>query len=165
MLRAGGKPRQQLDICAQMSRTDGCAQNKLEQKKFFQRNRIPVGSFIGVDTAEDLQEAAEHFGYPLMLKSCRCALCMWSSQVLQHPPSPQPLGVVVWEHQSMLSMSMSCTLHNAKVHPARATAELGWGGSSQAQPSCAYPGEQLLRCCPDIASGWGIAAQCCTCAG
>ena len=48
-------------------------QDKLEQKKFFQRNHIPTGSFAAVDSAEDLHEAAERFGFPLMLKSCRCA--------------------------------------------------------------------------------------------
>ena len=47
------------------------AQDKLEQKKFFRRNRIPTGTFVPIDSAEDLQEAADQFGFPFMLKSCK----------------------------------------------------------------------------------------------
>ena len=46
-------------------------QDKLEQKRFFKRNNIPTGAFVAVDSAEDLQEAADRFGLPFMLKSCR----------------------------------------------------------------------------------------------
>ena len=49
-----------------------CGQDKLEQKKFFQRHKVPTGSFIGLELGEDIREAAEVFGFPFMLKSCRC---------------------------------------------------------------------------------------------
>ena len=49
-------------------------QDKLEQRKFFQRHRIPTGSFLAVEFGEDLREAAEVFGFPFMLKATRYRL-------------------------------------------------------------------------------------------
>lgn len=45
-------------------------QNKYTQKKVLQENGIPVPDFIKVSSIEDIDEAAEKYSYPLMLKSC-----------------------------------------------------------------------------------------------
>ena len=45
-------------------------QNKYHQKTMLKQNQIAVPDFIKVTGPEDIQEAAEEFCYPLMLKSC-----------------------------------------------------------------------------------------------
>jgi len=45
-------------------------QNKYHQKTMLKQNQIAVPDFIKVTGVKDIQEAAEEFGYPLMLKSC-----------------------------------------------------------------------------------------------
>ena len=45
-------------------------QNKYHQKTMLKQNQIAVPDFIKVTGFKDIQEAAEEFGYPLMLKSC-----------------------------------------------------------------------------------------------
>lgn len=46
-------------------------QDKLRQKEFLESHGLPVPRFRGVNTLADLQQAADVFGYPLMVKSCR----------------------------------------------------------------------------------------------
>ena len=48
-------------------------QNKLEQKEFLARHDIPVAPFLAVDTPSDIEQAAQMWGYPLMLKARRDA--------------------------------------------------------------------------------------------
>ena len=43
--------------------------DKFRQKEFLRLNDIPVADFTAVTTAEDIQKAAEDFGYPLVLKA------------------------------------------------------------------------------------------------
>ncbi|MBS4024438.1 MAG: 5-(carboxyamino)imidazole ribonucleotide synthase [Clostridia bacterium] len=45
-------------------------QNKLHQKQALQQAGIPVAPFLPVAGREDLIQAAENFGYPLLLKAC-----------------------------------------------------------------------------------------------
>ncbi|MFO7818795.1 MAG: 5-(carboxyamino)imidazole ribonucleotide synthase, partial [Halanaerobacter sp.] len=45
-------------------------QNKYEQKELLKENGLPVPDYIKVEEKEDIKEAVEEFGYPLMLKSC-----------------------------------------------------------------------------------------------
>ncbi|MFW5789607.1 MAG: 5-(carboxyamino)imidazole ribonucleotide synthase [Halanaerobiaceae bacterium] len=45
-------------------------QNKYHQKTMLKQNQIAVPDFMKVTGIEDIQEAVEEFGYPLMLKSC-----------------------------------------------------------------------------------------------
>ncbi|MGA9400769.1 5-(carboxyamino)imidazole ribonucleotide synthase [Haladaptatus sp.] len=47
-------------------------QDKLVQKHALQDRGIPVPDFRQVDSREDLLEAGEEFGYPMMLKARRC---------------------------------------------------------------------------------------------
>lgn len=42
--------------------------DKLKQKEFLRKNRIPVAPFISVETKDDVKKAAKKFGYPLLLK-------------------------------------------------------------------------------------------------
>lgn len=44
-------------------------QNKYNQKLELQKNKIPLGDFLYVDSVESIKEAAKLFGYPIMLKS------------------------------------------------------------------------------------------------
>lgn len=46
-------------------------QDKFRQKTFLADHGLPVPRFMKVNQLEDLQKAAETFGYPLMLKSCK----------------------------------------------------------------------------------------------
>lgn len=46
-------------------------QDKFRQKTFLSDQGLPVPRFMAVQTLEDLQKAADTFGYPLMLKSCK----------------------------------------------------------------------------------------------
>lgn len=43
--------------------------DKLKQKEFLQKNNIPIAKFMEVNSREDILNAAEKFGYPLMLKA------------------------------------------------------------------------------------------------
>jgi 5-(carboxyamino)imidazole ribonucleotide synthase len=43
--------------------------DKLEQKKFLQKNGIPVADFVGVETVDDIKAAGKKFGYPFLLKA------------------------------------------------------------------------------------------------
>ena len=45
-------------------------QNKYHQKTVLKQDKIAVPEFIKVSGAADIREAAQKFGYPLMLKSC-----------------------------------------------------------------------------------------------
>ncbi|MFP4372288.1 MAG: 5-(carboxyamino)imidazole ribonucleotide synthase [Halanaerobium sp.] len=45
-------------------------QNKYHQKNVLKEDQIAVPNFKKVSSLEDIKEAAEEFGYPLMLKSC-----------------------------------------------------------------------------------------------
>lgn len=45
-------------------------QNKLLQKKLLKENKIPVPDFMEIKTFEDINNAAEVYNYPFMLKSC-----------------------------------------------------------------------------------------------
>ncbi|MGM0603576.1 MAG: 5-(carboxyamino)imidazole ribonucleotide synthase [Bacillota bacterium] len=45
-------------------------QNKYHQKNVLKQDKIAVPDFKKVTSQEDIKEAAEDFGYPLMLKSC-----------------------------------------------------------------------------------------------
>jgi len=47
------------------------AQDKLEQKRHFQKAGVPVADFLGVDDSAAAQEAARAFGFPFMLKARR----------------------------------------------------------------------------------------------
>ena len=44
-------------------------QDKLEQMQLFERSAVPVPSFTAVDTADDLREALDTLGSPVMLKA------------------------------------------------------------------------------------------------
>jgi len=44
-------------------------QDKLVQKTFLNKNKIPVSEFIQVDTPEDIRKGIEKFGFPVLLKS------------------------------------------------------------------------------------------------
>jgi 5-(carboxyamino)imidazole ribonucleotide synthase len=43
--------------------------DKLIQKQFLTKYKIPVAPFLAVETKEDIQKAAEELGYPLVLKA------------------------------------------------------------------------------------------------
>src|SRR6056297_3163863 len=45
-------------------------QNKYHQKNVLKQDQIAVPDFRKISSLEDIKEAAEQFGYPLMLKSC-----------------------------------------------------------------------------------------------
>jgi 5-(carboxyamino)imidazole ribonucleotide synthase len=45
-------------------------QNKFDQKKWLEKHNIPVPDFIKIDTVIDIRKAGDHFGYPLILKTC-----------------------------------------------------------------------------------------------
>ncbi len=45
--------------------------NKLEQKNRLNEEGIPVPEYTGIRDGDDLKTAAERFGFPFMLKSCR----------------------------------------------------------------------------------------------
>ena len=45
-------------------------QNKLTQKQWLKKHDIPVPEFLPVGSVEELYEAGEKFGYPMMLKTC-----------------------------------------------------------------------------------------------
>lgn len=51
------------------SKTLRIIKDKLLQKQFLQKNKIPVADFISVDTREDIISAAKKLGYPLVLKA------------------------------------------------------------------------------------------------
>ena len=46
-------------------------QDKFRQKTFLADHGLPVPRFMSINQLEDLRKAADTFGYPLMLKSCR----------------------------------------------------------------------------------------------
>lgn len=53
---------------------DGCLlQDKHAQKHHFAAAGVPVAPFADIDSESALQAAAADFGFPLMLKSKRCA--------------------------------------------------------------------------------------------
>jgi len=43
--------------------------DKLTQKEFLKRQRIPTAQFMKVTTKDDIEKAGEQFGYPLLLKA------------------------------------------------------------------------------------------------
>jgi phosphoribosylaminoimidazole carboxylase PurK protein len=43
--------------------------DKLEQKKFLRKAGIPIADFVAVVSKEDIMNAAEQFGYPIILKA------------------------------------------------------------------------------------------------
>lgn len=43
--------------------------DKLAQKKFLKKNKIPVADFIPVSSKEDVKKVAKDFGYPMLLKA------------------------------------------------------------------------------------------------
>ena len=45
-------------------------QNKYHQKQWLHQHEIPVPDFMGVNTKEEIKEAGDKFGYPLILKAC-----------------------------------------------------------------------------------------------
>lgn len=45
-------------------------QNKYHQKQWLRDHGIPVPDFIKVETVEDIEQAAQQFGYPIVLKTC-----------------------------------------------------------------------------------------------
>jgi len=49
--------------------TLGIVRDKLRQKEFLQKNKIPTAKFLQVDTKKDILQAGKLFGYPLMLKA------------------------------------------------------------------------------------------------
>lgn len=48
-------------------------QNKYEQKRFLAQHGIPVAPFMSIETRADLEQAAQQWGYPLVLKAKRDA--------------------------------------------------------------------------------------------
>lgn len=53
-------------------------QDKHAQKHHFAAAGVPVAPFADIDSEAALQAAAADFGFPLMLKSKRCAVgCNW----------------------------------------------------------------------------------------
>lgn len=50
-----------------------CLQDKHAQKHHFAAAGVPVAPFADIDSEAALQAAAADFGFPLMLKSKRCA--------------------------------------------------------------------------------------------
>lgn len=46
-------------------------QNKFHQKELLKKKRIPVPDFIHILNKNDMKKAAEKFGYPFIIKSCR----------------------------------------------------------------------------------------------
>lgn len=52
------------------------AQDKLLQKQHFTANGIAVAPFTGVASEADARAAGARFGYPFMLKACRCQVLL-----------------------------------------------------------------------------------------
>lgn len=50
-------------------KTLGIIRDKLIQKTFLQKNRIPTAAFVPVKTSKDVKASADLFGYPLVLKA------------------------------------------------------------------------------------------------
>lgn len=48
-------------------------QNKYAQKRFLAQHGIPVAPFLSIETRSDLEQAAQQWGYPLVLKAKRDA--------------------------------------------------------------------------------------------
>ncbi|MEK6944510.1 MAG: ATP-grasp domain-containing protein, partial [Thermoproteota archaeon] len=44
-------------------------QDKLSQKKFLQKNKLPVTDFVEIDSLEDLSNKINQFGFPALLKA------------------------------------------------------------------------------------------------
>jgi len=59
--------------CEPKASTITIIQDKYRQKKHFSNFGIPLTDFMEVDTLHSIEEAAERFGYPLMVKSKRLA--------------------------------------------------------------------------------------------
>jgi len=51
------------------AKTLGIIKDKLEQKKFLQKAKVPTAKFMEVKSREDIIKAGAKFGYPLMLKA------------------------------------------------------------------------------------------------
>ena len=47
----------------------GIIRDKLKQKTFLKKHRLPVSSFIAVETEEDILKASKKFGFPMLLKA------------------------------------------------------------------------------------------------
>lgn len=45
-------------------------QNKYHQKQWLRDHDIPVPDFVKVETVEDIEQASQQFGYPIVLKTC-----------------------------------------------------------------------------------------------
>ncbi len=50
-------------------KTLGIIQDKLKQKNFLRKNKIPTAKFLEVKNKQDIENAIKKFGYPLMLKA------------------------------------------------------------------------------------------------
>ena len=49
--------------------TLGIIRDKLKQKEFLQKNKIPIAKFVKISSQQDIVNAAEAFGYPFLLKA------------------------------------------------------------------------------------------------
>lgn len=59
--------------------------DKLLQKQFLRKNNIPTSEFIEVATKEDIEKAAEQFGYPFLLKARTDAYDGKGNYLVKHP--------------------------------------------------------------------------------
>ena len=50
-------------------KTIGIIKDKLKQKEFLRKNKIPVADFIKVDNRSDIESAIKRFGLPILLKA------------------------------------------------------------------------------------------------
>lgn len=57
-------------------------QDKHAQKHHFAAAGVPVAPFADIDSETALQAAAADFGFPLMLKSKRCAACSMDTKTV-----------------------------------------------------------------------------------
>ena len=49
--------------------TLGIIRDKLKQKEFLKKNKIPIAKFVKISSQQDIVNAAKTFGFPLMLKA------------------------------------------------------------------------------------------------
>ncbi|MGE5042481.1 MAG: 5-(carboxyamino)imidazole ribonucleotide synthase [Candidatus Levyibacteriota bacterium] len=50
-------------------KTLGIIRDKLKQKQFLKKNKIPSAEFLGIKNSDDIKKAGKKFGYPLLLKA------------------------------------------------------------------------------------------------
>ena len=68
-------------------------QDRLEEKKFFQKHRLPTPEFRPVETWDELTQAEQAMGLPLVLKTRRLGYDGKGQAVLRHPRDLHP----AWE--------------------------------------------------------------------